>query len=165
MSLTADDRALLREVFRAARKKGWRRDHLGPCGRERGSRYWVDSYDTSIGLSADGVLSTPISEIDCINVAVAVDMLVAVDVLPTHLSSAYKAGHANGHEQAYYASKTQWGIRRAGRKTVRITSDANARSLLRDWIVPGEMVMREVGPWEVVATNADLLAKREAGAR
>lgn len=73
------------------------------------------------------------------------------------IAHAYAAGRASASEGA----KTQWGIRHTGFKTVRITSDTNARSLLRNWIVPGEMVMREVGPWEVVATNADILARRE----
>lgn len=73
------------------------------------------------------------------------------------LSVAFAAGYA----KASAVATTQWGIRRTGYKTVRMTSDTNARSLLRNWIVPGEMVMREVGPWEVVATNADLLAKRD----
>lgn len=75
------------------------------------------------------------------------------------LSVAFAAGVAS----VTVGAKTQWGIRRAGFKTVRITSDTNARSLLRNFVVPAEMVMREVGPWEVVATNADLLAKRDGG--
>lgn len=159
--LTADDRALLREVFRAARKKGWTRLHNDRDYAEPGSRYWLDDRSTPIELDKHGWLKTPISEVECVDVPLAVDVLVAVGVLPTHLSSAYKSGHANGHEQAYYASKTQWGIRRAGFKSVRITSDTKARSLLRNFVVPAEMVMREVGPWEVVATNDDLLAKRD----
>jgi hypothetical protein len=76
------------------------------------------------------------------------------------LAVAFAAGRASASEGA----KTQWGIRHTGFKTVRITSDTNARSLLRNWVVPGEMVMREVGPWEVVATNADILARREGEA-
>jgi hypothetical protein len=75
------------------------------------------------------------------------------------LSVAFAAGVASVTQGA----KTQWGIRRTGFKSVRITSDTKARSLLRNFLVPGEMVMREVGPWEVVTTNADLLAQRDGG--
>lgn len=74
------------------------------------------------------------------------------------LSVAFAAGQAS----ATVGAKTQWGIRRTGFKTVRITSDTNARSLLRNFVVPAEMVMREVGPWEVVATNVSLLSTRES---
>lgn len=163
MALTADDRALLREVFRAARKKGWSRLHGDPENSYPGSRYWSDDRNEIVELNKHGWLDTPISTAECVTVQLAVDVLVAVAVLPVHLSSAYKAGHADGNAAAYHGGKTQWGVRRAGRKTVRPTSDTKARQLLRNWIVPGEMVAREVGPWEVVATNADVLARREGG--
>lgn len=163
--LTADDRALLREVFRAARAKGWKRHRCDSDCAYPGSRYWSDDRHAVVELNKHGLLDTPVSTVECVTVQTAVDMLAMVGVLPVRLSMAYKAGYADGAAAAHYGGQTQWGIRRAGRKTVRITSDTKARQLLRDWVVPGEMVMREVGPWEVAATNADLLARREAGGR
>lgn len=90
--MTPDDVALLRQAFRAARAKGWSRDHLGPCGREPGTRYWVDDRDTHIGLTRDHYLETPISGTDCYSVEMAVDHLAGVGVLPIELHSAYRRG-------------------------------------------------------------------------
>lgn len=148
--LTADDRTLLREVFRAARKKGWSRRHGDPEYAYPGSRYWSDDRNTIIELNSFGWLETPISEVQCVTVELAVDVLVAAAVLPTHLSSAYKAGHADGHAAAFYGGKTQYGVRRVGFRSVRITSEQQGRSLLRNWAVPGELVTREISPWQPV---------------
>lgn len=61
------------------------------------------------------------------------------------LALVYEAGRAAPAE----GSKTQWGIRRIGFRSVRICSEQQARSLLRNWIVPGEIVTRHISPWEV----------------
>jgi hypothetical protein len=150
MTLTADDRVLLREVFRAARRKGWRRLHGDPEYSYPGSRYWADDRNTIIELNKHGWLETDVSQVDCLKVELAVDVLVAIDVLPAHLSSTYKAGHADGHTEAYYGGKTQYGIRRVGFRAVRITSEQQGRSLLRNWVMPGELVTREISPWQPV---------------
>lgn len=92
--MTPKDFALLCQAFRAAHARGWRRDHVGPCGRESGARYWVDNHDSTISLSRDGYLETPISGTDCHDVEMAVDHLAGVKVLPVELHSAYRAGAA-----------------------------------------------------------------------
>lgn len=61
------------------------------------------------------------------------------------LALVYEAGRAAPAE----GSKTQWGIRRIGFKSVRVCTEQKARSLLRNWIVPGEIVTRHISPWEV----------------
>lgn len=90
--LTADDRALLREVFRVAHAESWTRVHNDPDWKEPGSRYWSDDRGTPIELDKHNWLKTPISEVECIDVRLAVDVLVAVGVLPVRMSSAFAAG-------------------------------------------------------------------------
>lgn len=88
-TLTADDRALLREVFRAAHAKGWSRHHNDKDFAEPGSRYWSDDRYTVVELDRNGWVKTPISEVESVTVQLAVDVLVAVGVLPIELSSAH----------------------------------------------------------------------------
>jgi len=57
--------------------------------------------------------------------------------------------YAAGRESAYAEGKVQWGLRTVGYKTVRIRSERTARSLLRGYVVPGELVSRPIGPWTV----------------
>lgn len=90
--LTADDRALLREVFRAAHAKGWTRCHDDADCAEPGSRYWVNDTNTHIELDRNGWVKTPISEVENVTVQLTVDVLVAVGVLPARLSSAFSGG-------------------------------------------------------------------------
>lgn len=90
--MNPDDIALLRQAFRAARARGWTRDHLGPCGREAGTRYWSEDRDSHISLTRDNHLETPISGTDCYSVEMAIDHLAGVGVLPVELHSAYRAG-------------------------------------------------------------------------
>ena len=172
MALTADDRALLAAVLGWAAAAGITRRRMSgsdPVWE------WTDlarSYEIRLEIVDDESAQLTVDHVARrlydgwpTTVSQAVDVLAALDVLPCEQSATYMAGVADGHAEAYFGGTTQWGIRRAGRKSVRPTSEARARSLLRNWIVPGEMVRREVGPWEVAATNADLLARREAGGR
>lgn len=103
MTLSADDRALLREVFRAAHAKGWTRHHNDRDFAEPGSRYWSDDRYTVVELDKNGWVKTPISEVECVTVQLAVDVLVAVGVLPMHMSFAYQAAE----EMAYGAVREQ----------------------------------------------------------
>lgn len=100
--LTADDRALLREVFRAARAKGWSRAH-----RDLAGRFWADDRDTHIELTCNGWLITPISESECVTVQLAVDILVAVGVLPIGFSSQWRDGFKVANDAVYDMVKVQ----------------------------------------------------------
>jgi hypothetical protein len=65
------------------------------------------------------------------------------------LAVAYAAGRQCAHE----GGKTQFGVRRVGYRSVRVTSEQNGRWLLRQWVVPGELVTRRISEWEVVETG------------
>lgn len=106
-TLTADDRAVLRELFRTAHAKGWSRVHNDPEYAYPGSRYWLNDTSTVIELNKFGWLETPISEVECVTVQVAVDVLVAVGVLPMEMSSAHRAAEKMAYDAVYEQIKLQ----------------------------------------------------------
>lgn len=76
----------------------------------------------------------------------------------TALAVAFAAGQRAAHE----GGKTEWGVRRVGFRSVRITSEQRGRSLLRNWAVPGELVTRRIGPWVRVPVDAAGTEVRDA---
>lgn len=65
------------------------------------------------------------------------------------IAHAYSAGINAGCD----GGKVQWGVRRVGFRSVRVTSEQNGRWLLRQWVVPGELVTRHVSLWLPAATD------------
>lgn len=100
-ALTAEDRALLREAIRYAHAQGWCREstHL-----RRQAHWFRDADGNSDGVHVawdrrpdDTELWTGrnrriVLETQVTSATRAVDLLVALGVLPVHLSSAYRAG-------------------------------------------------------------------------
>lgn len=112
----AQSRALLREVIGWARANGWARKHalddFGQPITERHWHQWVSDQDLSIWIETDpdglAKLSVELeaSWLELLvsdDLALAVDVLAAVGVLPAPMSSGYKAGYSDGHADGCHA--------------------------------------------------------------
>jgi hypothetical protein len=106
------DATLLREVFRAARRKHWSRvfgdgssEHL-PDGVTVVAEWDQDGSLITLTRWPSGGLRIDLCgvvEMDVVSEQVAVDTLVAWGVLPAELSTAYHKGHDVGHAEGVHA--------------------------------------------------------------
>lgn len=102
MALSTDERQLIAEALRYARSQGWAR--MKPAGRWRKNslrfdyRLPIDGRDTAwlkVYWTGSNKTKPPHGNAIVSSVAQAVDVLVAVGVLPAELSSAYREGVAD----------------------------------------------------------------------
>lgn len=99
--MTPAERALLRELFRWARKSGivnvgWRG---APVWRYRWNTKGTYAVSHQRGLRGVAVaIGGPHVDYRCETITQAVDILAALDVIPSRYSSAYRAGWYAGHD-------------------------------------------------------------------
>ncbi|MET7867943.1 hypothetical protein [Micromonospora taraxaci] len=102
-STSTEDRRLLAEVSRWRKDNGWGRDCRGVY-TSADRTFGVDICDGRDGMAAGfrimrGLLLTKPTEYPAETVREAIDMLVALNVLPARFSSAYRAGWLNGYAE------------------------------------------------------------------
>lgn len=100
--LYPSERALLRQVFAEARRKGWTRIHYVNSTSvaewdKDGSLIALERFSDGLVLDLCGM-----TRIDVVSLTYAVDILVAASVLPAHLSSIHATGYEQGRESLWH---------------------------------------------------------------
>jgi hypothetical protein len=112
--LTPDDRFLLRSVFAWARGRGWRGSRFGSGRRwddaagDNEVVWWYDAEDRDAWTLLTNVVP---SEVCVRSVRQAVDVLVALGILPAHLSASWLAGRQSVYDRAEFRVTTPDGQR------------------------------------------------------
>lgn len=145
------DKRLLAPVLRWARTNGWRQSRFDIAG-DREFTSADELLTVVIEPAEDGTVEVTVFEVGALRyrgwpktVTQSFDVLVALGVIPVEFSSLF-AG-----------VKVQWGTRRDGYRSVRVTSEDRARHDFRAERGGRELLRRRVveGQWELVEYATD----------
>ncbi len=161
--LTPEDRQLLRSVLKWARANGWRGSRF-VVGRRWDDAmgdnevvWWHDTVDRDAWTLVTNLVP---GEVCPRSVAQAVDVLVALGVLPAEFSSAYTAGRESlntGTEWAMYSNGSGYVDHPTHRR------ESVEAAISRLW--PGfDLVTREVTPWVRVSDGSQVNERRAGDA-